>query len=85
MGLLSWIIVGGIAGWLASMVMKTDASMGLIANIVVGIIGGLVGGWLLGVLGLGGETTGINLGSILTAFIGAVVFIFILKLITGRK
>lgn len=85
MGFLSWIIVGGIAGWLASMVMKTDASMGLVSNIIVGIIGGLLGGWLLGALGLGGQTSGINIASILTAFIGAVVFIFILKILGGRR
>lgn len=79
--LIAWIIVGAIAGWLASIVMKTNASQGLIMDIIVGIVGGLIGGWLLGLLGIGGDVTGINIGSILTAFIGAVVLLAILRLI----
>lgn len=79
--LIAWIIVGAIAGWLASIVMKTNASQGLIMDIIVGIVGGLIGGWLLSALGVGGAVTGINIGSILTAFIGAVVLLAILRLI----
>lgn len=79
--LLVWIIVGAIAGWLASIVMKTNASQGLLMDIIVGIVGGLIGGWLLTALGIGGAVTGINLGSILTAFIGAVVLLAILRVI----
>lgn len=79
--LLIWIIVGAIAGWLASIVMKTNASQGLVMDIIVGIVGGLIGGWLLTALGVGGAVTGINLGSILTAFIGAVVLLAILRVI----
>ena len=79
--LIAWIIVGAIAGWLASIVMKTNASQGLIMDIIVGIVGGLIGGWLLTALGIGGAVTGINLGSILTAFIGAIVLLAILRLV----
>ena len=79
--IIAWIIIGAIAGWLASIVMKTNAQQGLLMDIIVGIIGGFIGGWLLGVLGIGGEVTGINIGSILTAFIGAVVLLALLRLL----
>jgi uncharacterized membrane protein YeaQ/YmgE (transglycosylase-associated protein family) len=79
--LLIWIIVGAIAGWLASIVMKTNASQGLLMDIIVGIVGGLIGGWLLTALGIGGAVTGINIGSILTAFIGAIVLLAILRVV----
>jgi len=76
MGWLGTIIIGGIVGWLASIIMKTNAQMGLIANILVGIIGSALGFWLAGVLGLAPE------GSILrfvVGIVGAVVLIFILR------
>ena len=76
---MNWIVtlvVGGIVGWLASMAMKTNAQMGLIANVIVGIIGSSLGFWLAGVLGLsaGGPIVGW-----VVAVIGAAVLIFILK------
>lgn len=79
--ILVWIIVGGIAGWLASIVMKTNYSQGLIMDIIVGIVGAFIGGWLLTAIGVGGAVTGINIGSILTAFIGAVVLLGLLRVI----
>jgi uncharacterized membrane protein YeaQ/YmgE (transglycosylase-associated protein family) len=79
--ILVWIIIGAVAGWLASIVMKTNAQQGLLADIVVGIIGGFLGGWLLDLLGVGGAVTGLNLGSLLTAFIGAFVLLAILRLL----
>ena len=79
--ILAWIIVGAIAGWLASIVMKTNASQGLLMDIIVGIVGGLIGGFLLDVLDIGGAVTGINLASILVAFIGAVVLLALLRLV----
>lgn len=78
--LLVWVIVGAIAGWLASIVMKTNRSQGLLADIIVGILGGLIGGFLLNALGVGGAVSGINIASILVAFIGAVVLLAILRL-----
>src|SRR5574341_1710054 len=77
--LLVWIIVGLIAGFLASLVMRTNRRQGLLMDIIVGIIGGLLGGFLLNLLGIGGGVTGINIGSIVTAFIGAVVLLFLLR------
>lgn len=82
MGWLAWIIVGGIAGWLASRVMHTN--QGLLTNIVVGIIGAFVGGFLLSAVGTPG-VTGFNIWSVLVAFIGAVVLLWVLKLISGRR
>jgi uncharacterized membrane protein YeaQ/YmgE (transglycosylase-associated protein family) len=78
--ILVWIIIGAIAGWLASIVMRTNRSQGLLADIVVGIVGGLIGGFILNALGVGGAVTGLNLASLLTAFIGAVVLLALLRL-----
>lgn len=79
--LIAWIIVGAIAGWLASIVMKTNRSQGLLMDIIVGIVGGLLGGFLLNALGVGGAVSGINIASVLTAFIGAVVLLLILRMV----
>ena len=78
MGILINIIVGGVIGWLASMVMKTNAQMGKIANIIVGIIGTNLGFWLAGKFGLAASG---SLVQWLIAVLGAVVLIWILKLI----
>ena len=78
MGLISWILVGGIAGWLASKIMGTDASMGIVANIVVGVIGAFVGGFVVGLLG-GTGVTGFNIWSILVSLLGAVILIWIVR------
>jgi uncharacterized membrane protein YeaQ/YmgE (transglycosylase-associated protein family) len=75
MGILSWIVVGLIAGWLAGQVMR-GSGYGLIGDIVLGIIGGLVGGYLAGALfGIGDAVNGINIVSIVVAFIGAMILI----------
>ena len=76
---MNWIVtivVGGIIGWLASIVMKTNAQMGLIANVLVGIVGSSLGFWLAGVLGLAAYGT---IAQWIVAVIGAAVLIFILK------
>ncbi len=83
-GILAWTIVGLIAGWLAGMVMK-GGGYGVIGDIVVGVIGGLLGGWIATALfHLGVGVTGINLGSVLVVFVGAVVLLFLLRLVNGR-
>lgn len=85
MGILSWIIVGLIAGWLAGLVVK-GGGYGCGGDIVVGIIGGVVGGWLASYfLNMGDAMTGINLQSIGVAFVGAVIFVVILRLLTGNR
>lgn len=75
-----WLIVGAIAGWLASLVMKTNRQQGLLEDIIVGIVGGFIGGIILNLLNVGGDVTGLNVTSILTAFIGAIVLLALLRI-----
>ena len=85
MSILSWIVVGLIAGWLAGRVMRSGG-YGLIGDIIVGVIGGLFGGWLASaVLHIGAEVSGINLESVLVAFVGAVILLGLLRLLGGRR
>jgi len=77
---MSWIVmlvVGGIIGWVASLIMKTDAQMGLIANIVVGVVGAMLGGWLAPQLGIAAG----GIGVYLVAVGGAVILIILLKVL----
>ena len=76
MGIVIWLVIGGIVGWLASIVMKTNAQMGMIANVLVGIIGSSLGFWAAGVLGLA-PTGGII--RFVLAVAGAAGLIFILQ------
>jgi uncharacterized membrane protein YeaQ/YmgE (transglycosylase-associated protein family) len=83
MGWIITLIIGGIVGWLASIVMKTNAQMGLIANVLVGIVGSSLGFWIAGLLGL--EPTG-GILRFIVAIAGAALLIFILgKLGIFRK
>ncbi len=84
LGFIGWIVLGGLAGWVASMIMGTNARQGLLGNIVVGIVGGLLGGFVFGLLG-GAGVTGFNLWSFLVALVGAVILLFLWRLITGKK
>lgn len=82
MGWIIAIIVGGVAGWLASMVMNRNGSMGLIWNIVVGIIGALIGNALLApLLGFGGSIQTFDLGAFVIAILGAIILLAIVNLI----
>jgi uncharacterized membrane protein YeaQ/YmgE (transglycosylase-associated protein family) len=83
--LLVWIIVGGIAGWLASLAVQ-GGGMGIVGDVIVGIVGALIGGFVLSLL-LPGTfgISGFNVGSLVVAFIGAVILLFIVKLFTGRR
>jgi uncharacterized membrane protein YeaQ/YmgE (transglycosylase-associated protein family) len=83
MGILSWIILGLLAGWLAGMFMK-GGGYGILGDIVVGILGALVGGWLFSIL-LGWDVTGFNLSSILISFVGACLLIAIYRAVDGRR
>jgi len=85
MGILSWIVVGLIAGWLAGLVVK-GGGYGCVGDIAVGVIGGLLGGWIASsFFHMGDPMTGINFPSIMVAFIGAVIFVVILRLISGKR
>ena len=81
-GLLAWLIVGLVAGWLAGIVMK-GGGYGIVGDIIVGVIGAFIGGLLASFLGISGSAGFI--GSIVIAFIGAVVLIAILRTIGGRR
>lgn len=76
-GLLIWLLIGAIAGWLAGIIVK-GYGFGLIGNIVVGIVGAFVGGWLFGQFGIVGNGV---LGAILGATIGAVIILFLIRLV----
>ena len=85
MGILSWIIVGLIAGFLAGQVMR-GSGYGVIGDIIVGVLGGLLGGWVaFYFFNVGDTMNGINIVSILVAFMGAIMLIFILRMIGGRR
>lgn len=80
MGIILWIVFGALAGWIASMIMNTDAEQGLLLNIIVGIVGALLGGFIFQTFGETG-VTGFNLYSFMVAVIGAVVLLALLKLV----
>ena len=82
MGIIIWLIVGGVIGWIASMIMKTDGQQGIILNVIVGIIGAFLGGWLSGMLGIAGGTIndGVSIPSVLIALVGAIVLLAIVNL-----
>ena len=78
MGIILWIIFGAIAGWIASMIMKSND--GLLMDIVIGIVGAVIGGWIMSALGSSG-VNGFNLYSFLVAILGAVVLIWLVRVI----
>lgn len=84
MEIIGWIILGALAGWIASMLAGTNAEMGIFANIIVGIIGAFLGGFLFNALG-GTGITGFNLWSLIVATVGAVLLLGILKMFTRRS
>lgn len=86
-GFILWLVIGGVIGWLASIVMRRDGSQGVLLNIVVGIIGAVLGGWLLSPL-IGAPTINsgvISVGSVLVSFLGAVILLAIVNLISRRR
>ena len=82
--IVTWIVVGGLAGWVASMIMRTDREQGLVGNIIVGILGALVGGFIVEFAG-GTGFSGFNFWSFLVALLGALVLTFLWKLVSGRS
>lgn len=81
--IITWIVVGLIAGWLASLVVR-GTGLGIVGDIIVGIIGGVIGGIILSLIG-GAGVTGFNIWSIIVAFVGAVILLLIVRLFTGRR
>ena len=81
MNILIWLIVGGVVGWLASLIMRTDAQQGILLNVLVGIIGALIGGWVISpMVGVGTINEGLSIGSFLVSLVGAVVLLAIVNL-----
>lgn len=84
MGPVGWIVLGGLAGWIASKFVGTDKDQGLLGNIIAGIVGAFVGGWVITLIG-GEGMTGFNIWSFVVAVVGAVIVLTVWKAITGRK
>ena len=81
MNIIIWLIVGGIVGWLASLVMRTDAQQGILLNVIVGIVGAFLGGWLIGPLvGAGSINSGFSIMSFVVSLIGAIILLAIVNL-----
>lgn len=83
MNLIIWLVVGGLIGWVASMIMKTDAQQGIILNVVVGIVGSMLGGWFIAPL-LGTGTVNQNDFSVMglvASLIGAIILLAIVNLV----
>ena len=81
MGILVWLIVGGVVGWLASIVMRTDAQQGILLNVVVGIVGALLAGFIVSpLLGIGTINEGVSIATFLVSLVGAVILLAIVNL-----
>ena len=86
MNLIVWLVIGGVVGWLASIIMKRDAQQGVFLNIVVGVIGALLAGWFISPLvGIGTINGGLSIGSFLVSLLGAVVLLAIVNLFTRGR
>jgi uncharacterized membrane protein YeaQ/YmgE (transglycosylase-associated protein family) len=87
MNFIIWLVVGGLIGWVASMIMKTDAQQGVFLNVIVGIIGSMLGGWLISpLLGAGTVNQGdFSLGGLIVSLIGAVILLAIVNLFRRGK
>ena len=83
MSFLGWIVIGGLAGWIASIITRNNARMGAFANIIVGVIGGFVGGFIVNLVG-GIGITGFNFWSLIVAVIGSVILLWLVTL-GGKK
>jgi uncharacterized membrane protein YeaQ/YmgE (transglycosylase-associated protein family) len=81
MGILVWLIVGGVVGWLASIVMRTDAQQGILLNVVVGIVGALLAGFVVSpMLGVGTINEGVSVATFLVSLVGAIILLAIVNL-----
>ena len=81
MGILVWLIVGGVVGWLASIVMRTDAQQGILLNVIVGIVGALLAGFVVSpLLGIGTINQGISVATFLVSLVGAIILLAIVNL-----
>lgn len=84
MSIIGWIVLGLIAGWIASKIMGTSSSQGILMDIVLGVVGAIVGGFIFSAFGAGG-VTGFNIWSLIVATIGAVIIIWLYHALAGRR
>lgn len=84
MGILLWLLFGGIVGWLASIITHDNARMGLVGNIIVGLIGSALGGWLASAIGIGSFNK-FSLGGLIISVLGAVLLLFLIGLLKGKR
>lgn len=82
---IGWLVLGALAGWIASLIMRTNRQQGCLTDIIVGIIGAFLGGFIFDQLDIGPQATGLNLPSLLVAVVGAVVLLFVIKLIQRNR
>lgn len=81
MGILIWLIVGGVVGWLASIIMRTDGQQGILLNVIVGIVGALLAGFIISpMVGVGTINDGVTIGTFLVSLVGAVILLAIVNL-----
>ena len=86
MSIIAWIVVGAIAGFIASRVVPGDEGYGVLGGLIAGIVGAMVGGFLFGLLSGGDDwLTGINIGTIVAAIVGALIVVFAWNQMTGRR
>lgn len=86
MSIIAWLVVGAIAGWVASKVMPGDEGYGVMGALIAGIVGAMVGGFLFGLLtGTDDWLTGINIGTIVAAIVGALIVVFVWNQMSGRR
>ena len=83
MNLIIWLVIGGLLGWVASMIMRTDAQQGVLLNVVVGIVGAMLGGWFISpMVGVPTINQGaFSLGSLLVSLVGAIILLAIVNLV----
>ena len=86
MGVIIWVTVGGLAGWLASFTMRDDARNGIFLNMLVGIAGAFMGAWLLGPsVGVAGMDDGLSMASVVVALAGAIVLLLLLRMLSMMR
>lgn len=85
MGLIGWIVLGAAAGWIASLINKTNDQQGWIGNIILGVVGALVGGFLWNLITDSDNVIDFSIGSLIIAIIGALIVSFLFSMITGRR
>jgi uncharacterized membrane protein YeaQ/YmgE (transglycosylase-associated protein family) len=85
MGLVAWIVLGAIAGWIAGLLVKGDEGMGIIMHVILGIVGGLIGGWIVAALTGVNPMNKLDIGSLIVAIVGAVVLVVVVNMVQGRS